>query len=230
MNPRRWPLLLAALVALSAAGCGDVLEGVGDLSRDFVHGDTTTTFGTTILPQPGGGMALVGLSRSVTWVNDQYTAGPNLSAEAAVQQVWERGDGIDPYIQAGRQEVAAALPGVEFPRLVPEKVTHISSQLVFDVQTGTLDVATAAAFGLWTAAPYTVPRTEGQLVVLRVGLRSALPGEGPSDISTFQAADGRELAWSFGDYVYQLFCRTGISEESCFAMADSMISLAVLSL
>jgi hypothetical protein len=42
-------------------------------------------------------------------------------------------------------------------------------------------------------------------------------------------ADGRELAWSFGDYVYQLFCRIGISEESCFAMADSMTSLEVLS-
>ena len=230
MNPRPLPLLVAVLVALSAAGCGDVLEGVGGISRDFVHGDTTTTFGTTTLPQPGGGMALVGLSRSVTWVNDQYTAGPGLSAEAAVRQVWLRGDGIDPYIQAGRQEIAAALPGVEFPRLVPEKVTHISSQVVFDVQTGTLDVATAAAFGLWTAVPYTVPRTEGQLVVLRVGLHSALSGEGPGDISTFQAADGRELAWSFGDYVYQLFCRTGISEESCFAMADSMISLAVLNL
>jgi hypothetical protein len=230
MSSRTIALLLAVLVAVSAAGCGDVLEGVGDLSRDFVHGDTTTTFGTTTLPQPGGGMALVGLSRSVTWVNDQYTAESGLSAAAAVRGVWLRGDGIDPYIQAGRQEIAAALPGVEFPRLVPEKVTHVSSQLVFDVQTGTLDVATAAAFGLWAAPPYTVPRTEGQLVVLRVGLRSALPGEGPGDISTFQATDGRELAWTFGDYVYQLFCRTGISEESCFAMANSMISLAVLSL
>jgi len=229
MNLRPMSLLLVALVALSAAGCGDVLEGVGDLSRDFVHGDTTTTVGTTTLPQPGGGMALVGLSKAVIWVNDQYAAGSNLSAEAAARQVWLRGDGIDPYVQAGRDEMVSALPGVEFPRLVPEKVTHISSQLVFDVQTGTLDVATAAAFGLWTAAPYTVPRTEGQLVVLKVGLRSALPGGDQGDISTFQAADGRELAWSFGDYVYQLFCRTGISEESCFAMADSMTSLEVLS-
>src|SRR4030066_1726745 len=98
MNPRRWPLLLAALAALGAGGCGDVLEGVGDLSRDFVHGDTTTTFGTTTLPQPGGGMALVGLSRSVTWVNAQYTAGPNLPAEAAVQQGWQRAEGIDTFI------------------------------------------------------------------------------------------------------------------------------------
>lgn len=228
MNARRIALLSAALIALSAAACGDVLEGVGDLSRDFVHGDTTTTLGTTTIPQPGGGMALVPLSRSVIWVNDQYSAAPGLSAEVAVRRVWARGDGVDPYIQAGRGEVAAALPDVEFPRLIPEKVTHISSQLVFDVQTGTLDVATAAAFGLWTAEPYTVPRTEGQVVVLRVGLRSALPGEGPVEISTFEATDGRELAWSFGDYVYQLFCRRGISEEACFAMADSMTGLDAL--
>ena len=32
-----------------SAGCGDVLEGVGDLSRDLVHGDTTSTLGTTTL-------------------------------------------------------------------------------------------------------------------------------------------------------------------------------------
>lgn len=229
MSPRPFLPVLAVLVALSAAGCGDVLEGVGGLSREFVHGDTTSTLGTTTLPLPGGGVPLVGLSPSVVWVNDQHAAGPGLSAEAAISQVWLRGDGVDPYVQAGRDEVAAALPGIEFPRLIPEKVTHISSQLVYDVGTGTLDVATAAAFGLWTAEPYTVPRTEGQLAVLRVGLRSALAADVVGAIATFQATDGRELVWSFGDYVYQLFCRTGISEESCFAMAESMTSLEVLS-
>jgi len=229
MHHRRLFLWPVALLALSATGCGDALQGVGDLSRDFVHGETTTVVTTTTLPQPGGGMALVGLTGSVVWVNDQYRVDRGLTADTVVRRVWQRGDGIDPYIQAGREEIAVALPNVEFPRLVPEKVTHISSQLVFDVQTGTLDVATAAAFGLWTAEPYTVPRTEGQLVVLRIGLRSALAGEGAEGISTFQLADGRELAWSFGNYVYQLFCRTGISEESCFAMADSMTSLEVLS-
>ncbi len=229
MHHRRLLLWPAFLFALSAAGCGDVLQGVGDLSRDFVHGDTTTVVSTTTLPQPGGGIALVGLTGSVVWVNDQYKVDRGLTADTVVRRVWLRGDGIDPYVQAGREEIAVALPNVEFPRLVPEKVTHISSQLVFDVQTGALDVATAAAFGLWTAEPYTVPRTEGQLVVLRIGLRSALAGQGTEGISTFQLVDGRELAWSFGNYVYQLFCRTGISEESCFAMVDSMTSLEVLS-
>jgi predicted small secreted protein len=221
-------ILSATLAALVAAGCGNALEGVGDLSRDFIHGGTSTSTTTTTLPQAGGGMALTGLSSDVVWVNDELAATAGETPDAVVHRVWQRSSGVDPYVQAGRREIAAALPGIEFPRLVPEKVTYISSQLVFDTQTGTLDVATSAAFGLWTAEPYTVPRIEGQLVVLRVGLRSALPDEGSGDISTFQATDGRELAWAAGDYVYQLYCRRGISEESCFAMADALTSLQLL--
>ena len=227
MKPSRLIPTLS-LAVLTAAGCGDVLEGVGDLSRDVVHGGSTTSITTTTLLQPGGGMPLTGLSSEVIWVNDDLEAEAGEAADAVVRRAWQRSSGVDPYVQAGRSEIAAALPGIEFPRLVPEKVTHISSQLVFDPQTGTLDVATSAAFGLWTAEPYTVPRIEGQLVVLRVGLRAALPGDDAGDISTFQTTDGRELAWASGDYVYQLFCRRGISEESCFAMADALISLQVL--
>ena len=173
-------------------------------------------------------MALAGLSSDVIWVNDEFAVTSGETADSVIRRVWQRGDGVDPYVQASRREIAVALPGIEFPSLVPEKVTHISSQLIFDTQTGTLDVATSAAFGLWTAEPYTVPRIEGQLVVLRVGLRSALPDEGSGGISTFQATDGRELAWVAGDYVYELYCRRGISEESCFAMADALTSLQLL--
>ena len=226
---RRCLTLVLTLTVLSAGGCGDVLEGVGDISRDIVHGGSTTSTTTTTLPQPGGGMALTGLSGEMVWVNDEFEVAPGESAETVIRRVWQRSDGVDPFVQASRSEIAAALPGIEFPRLVPEKVTHISSQLLFDPQTGTIEVGTSAAFGLWTAEPYTVPRIEGQLVVLRVGLRSALPDEGSGDISTFQAADGRELAWAAGDFVYQLFCRRGISEESCFAMADALSSLQLLS-
>jgi hypothetical protein len=217
------------LLAALAAGCGDMLEGVGGLSREVVHGNTTTSTTTTTLLQPGGGMALTGITGDVAWVNDEYRVTPAASADQVIYAVWLRSDGVNPYVQASRAEIAAALPGVEFPRLIPEGVTHVSSQLVFDPLTGTLEVGTAAAFGLWSAEPYTVPRTEAQLVVLRVGLRSALPGESEVGISTFQAADGRELAWASGDYVYQMFCRRGISEESCFAMADALMSLQLLS-
>ncbi|MBM3695975.1 MAG: hypothetical protein FJW79_08595 [Actinobacteria bacterium] len=225
----RHRLIPILTLAILAAGCGDLLGGVGDLSRDVVHGGSTTSSTTTTLPRPGGGMGLTGISGDIVWVNDEWRAAPGVSALEVAYRVWQRSDGVNPYVQAGRSEIAAALPGIGFPRLVPEKVTHISSQLVFDPLSGALDAGTAAAFGLWTAEPYTVPRPEGQLVVLRIGRRSALPGQDPGGISTFQAADGRELAWVSGDYVYQMFCRRGISEESCFAMADSLMSLQLLS-
>jgi hypothetical protein len=66
------------------------------------------------------------------------------------------------------------------------------------------------------------------LVVLRIGLASAFPAQEEGQIASFQASDGREMAWSAGDFVYDLFCRTGISEESCFAMANSMTRLDLL--
>jgi hypothetical protein len=228
MTPRRTFFALLAWVALAASGCGDVLSGVGDLSRDVVHGNSTTSTTTTTLLQPGGGMALTSISDDVVWVNDQFRVAADATPDDVVAAVWQRGDGVNPYVQAGRAEIAAALPGVYFPDVIPEKVTYISSQLVFDRQTGTLDPANAAAFGLWSAEPYTVPRLEGQLVVLRIGLASAFPAQEEGQIASFQASDGREMAWSAGDFVYDLFCRTGISEESCFAMANSMTRLDLL--
>jgi len=218
------PILVLAVLL---AACGDSLDGIGDLSRRIVHGDeesSTTTTGAESGPQ----LNLTGLTGAIVWVNDEFTLEAGMRPEDLVRRVWLRGDGINPYLQASRLEIADALPGIQFPRLIPTPITHISSQLVFDIQTGTLDVSTAAAFGLWTAEPYTVPRTEGQLVVLRVGLKTFADHAGDGEIFTFRVAEGRELSWGFGEHVYQLFCRTGVSEEACFAMAESTSPLAVL--
>ena len=222
---RRIVTILICAVLLAA--CGDSLDGIGDLSRRIVHGDeesSTTTTEADSDPQ----LNLTGLTGAIVWVNDEFAVEPGLLPDDLVRRIWLRGDGISPYVQAGRHEIAAALPGIQFPRLIPNPITHISSQLVFDTQTGTLDVSTAAAFGLWTAEPYTVPRTEGQLVVLRVGLKTLADDAGDGEIFSFRVAEGRELSWGFGDHVYQLFCRTGVNEEACFAMAGSISPLAVL--
>lgn len=218
------PILLPVLLL---AACGDSLEGVGDLSRRIVHGDESSTTTTTQAEQ-GPQLNLAGLSGDIVWVNDEFTVEPGLEAEDLVRRVWLRGDGISPYVQASRFEISTALEGIQFPRLIPNTVTHVSSQLVYDTQTGTLDVATAAAFGLWTAEPYTIPRTEGQVAVLRVGLKTFADDLDDGDFFSFRVAEGRELSWAFGDHVYQLFCRTGISEEACFEMAGSTSPLEIL--
>jgi hypothetical protein len=225
---RRITAIAVAFLVVTAAGCGDLLEGVGDVSRRVVHGDGQAASATTTTPAEGPALRLTSVS-DVRWANDGIgVVTRTLPRDELLAAVWRRGDGISPFVQASRREITDALPGIEFPRLVPASVTHVSSQLVFDAQSALLDVATAAAFGMWVGEPYALPRTEGQLVVLRVGMRTA------ADIDTgeylsFQVTDGRELVWTSGDHVYQLFCRTGVGEGACLAIAESMAPLATIS-
>ncbi len=218
----------AALIALSlaVAGCGDALDGVGDLSREIVHVDTSSS--TTTAPVGQVDLRLNPITGTI-WINDgigAVTAG--LGADDVVLAVWSRGDLVSQSQQASRREIADVLPGIEFPQLAPEGVSHISSQLVFDTQTVTLGVGTAAAFGFWIGEPYTAARSEAQLGVLRVGLKTFDDGSPDNEVFSFSVADGRELSWVDGDYVYQLFCRTGVLAEACSAMAESTIPLSLL--
>jgi hypothetical protein len=227
LHPARVAALALALVVV--AGCGDPLEGVGELSRRIVHGDPGSSTTTTTEVLTGAVLDLKGVNRDVAWINDGLDAGAgSVSRDDLLRAVWERGGDDADFVQASRAEISAALPGIRFPRLVPGGVTYVSSQLVFDRQTATLDVSTAAAFGLWAAEPYTVPRVEGQVAVLRVGLRTLDTGQQEDEILSFTLSTGRELAWVEGDYVYQLFCRTGITEEACFAIAESTTPLSLL--
>ncbi|MEX1207244.1 MAG: hypothetical protein WEE36_01370, partial [Acidimicrobiia bacterium] len=216
----RPPAHLMALLglALMVSACGDALTGIGDLSERVVHGDGTVS--TTTTTPTGIDLNLKGVT-DVAWFNDGLGADSgDMGREETIAEVWARGNSEDPFIQASRREVARSLPGVQFPQLVPAAITHVTSQLVFDVATASLDPSTAVAFGLWTGEPYTLPRAEGQLVVLRVGLKT-FEGDPEDEIFSFQVTDGQELVWTHGDFVYQLFCRRGVSDEACFAIADS---------
>ncbi len=218
--------VILLLVAFTAAACGDPLEGIGDLSRRVVHGDDTSTTAATV-PDGGPALNLTGVTDAI-WVNDGLDAGVDvLGPEALLAAVWARSDGSTAFIQASRTEIAAALAGVEFPRLIPGAAVWISSQLVYDLETATLDPVTSAAFGMWTVEPYTAPRNEAQLAVLRVGTDTS--GDPAGEIFSFRVAGGRELTWTEGGFAYQLFCRTGVTEEACFAMAESTTLLALLS-
>jgi hypothetical protein len=222
-NVTRPSIAIALFTALLVSGCDNALDGIGELSRQVVHGDAEEIAATTT-PESTG-LGLKGISDLVWWNDALDALGGGRSA--LIRDVWGRGDGVSAYVQASRSEIAVALPGIEFPKLAPEAVTHVTSQLVYDPQTALLDAATSAAFGLWAGEPYVAPRSEAQLAVLRVGLATSGEQE-TTDISSFGVGGGRELAWVDGDYVYQLFCRTGISEESCFAIAESTAPLAVL--
>lgn len=218
--------LTVVAFALTVASCGDALGGVGDLSHRVVYGDRPAS-SPTVAPSPSEALGLAGIT-DLVWSNDGVDeATDGLDGEALVLAVWQRGDGVNPFVQASRREIADALPGIEFPQLAPGRITHVSSQLLFDQLTGTLDATTAAAFGFWVGEPYSLPRSEGQLVVLRVGLTTLAEGE-DDEVYSFQVTGGRELAWTDGPYVYQLFCRTGISEDACFAMAASTIPLSLV--
>ena len=213
------------LLALLLVACGDVLDGVGDLSQGIVHGDRSTTTTLPVREVPGSELHPI---TELVWINDELgvvTAG--LEADLILLSVWERGKQTSS-VQASRREISDVLPGVEFPQLAPEGVTHVSSQLVFDIQSAALNVGSAAAFGLWAGEPYTASRSQAQLAVLRVGLKTFDDGTADNEVASFSVADGRELSWVDGDYVYQLFCRTGVSVEACSAMAESMIPLALL--
>ena len=225
----RKTLIPVVLVVVTATACGDALGGVGDLSRRVVHGDDLTS--TTVTTAAAGPVLALGPVTNLAWSNDglEEATEDAETVDEVLRRVWvDRGDGVSPFIQASRFEIERALPGLEFPRLVPTGVSHVSSQLVYDTETATLDAATSAAFGLWSVEPYSAPRSEAQLAVLRVGLKTFDEGA-DNQYSSFVVADGREVSWTAGDYVYSLFCRVGVSEEACFAMAESSVPLSSIS-
>ena len=84
---RRITAVLAA--AVLAAGCGDALQGVGDLSSDFVRGDVTTTSETVV--DTGPDLGLTGIT-GVTWINDALDLTGSGSREVLLRDVWRRGD------------------------------------------------------------------------------------------------------------------------------------------
>jgi hypothetical protein len=211
------------VIALFVAACGDegLLDGVGDRAQDAVIGSTAAT--TTTVPDSGDGVVLrFREAAEMAWWNDgiadQEIGEPSYTREF----VWARGG--TRVIQASRAEIAAVLPGVEFPRLVAEDIGWATSQLVFDVASAQLDPGTSAQFGLWASEPYTLDQVA--VAVLRVGrpAEDAIRGEIIPEI----VSDGLSLNWVDGEYRYELFCQATLAEEYCLQMARSIVPLGDL--
>ena len=219
MVVRRAIAAMVALVVLAACGEAGLLDGVGDRSRSAVYGDTTTP--TTLIEVEGEDTPLgARASSSLSWYNDgivdQNIGEPSFTSS----HVWARREEGERIVQASRAEIAASLPGIMFPRLVPEDVGWVTSQLVFDAASATLDADTSAQFGIWQIQPYT--GDEGRVAILRVG---DAQGGSENGIRAEVVEAGLSLNWIDRDQRYELFCRATLAEELCWQMAETMIPL-----
>jgi len=219
-------LAVGTAFLLLSAGCGDggLLDGVGDRSRDAVYEGLTTT--TAFVPGLDEDLGSVGAAdaRQIAWYNDEIEDQVVGATQLTITQVWNRGKDSGRFIQASRAEIASALPQIQFPRLVPPDVINVTSQLVYDPSSGTLDVDTAAAFGLWPVEPYSLE--DGQQAVLRVGFDQGNLPEGEVVIDVVGL--GLSLEWVQGGYRYELFCRETLDEALCTQMVDTMEPLATI--
>jgi len=221
-----WAFTVVAVATVAVAGCGasGPLDGLGDASRGFAFGGATTTTTIPVLDAGTSGESLVAAT-DVLWLNDRLANEAVGSATAVVAGVWERREGSR-FIQASRAEIATALPTLQFPALVPSETRWVTSQLVYDLDSGGLDADTAAAFGMWQVEPYTV--TEGRLMVLRVGFAPADAGAERSDVTPIVVPDGLSLVWTEAGLRYEMFCRSNLSEELCGEVAVSFVPLGGL--
>jgi hypothetical protein len=219
----RWlPVLVALAVVGTACGDNGLLDEVGARSQRAVVGETTTTI-TVVVDDEDARETPVSRSAELSWWNDKIVDQSRGEPSFVTQQVWERSDRQSTHIQASRVEISDALPGLVFPELVPGEVEWITSQLVFDTASGTLDLETSAAFGMWPVEPYSV--AGGSSAVLRVGVATASQQEIYATPIPEFVEDGMTIFWADGVYRYELFCRFSLPEELCWRMQETSRSL-----
>jgi hypothetical protein len=178
--------MLMLVLALALAGCGNQpLETLGKRSSKWVTAPTivtTTTIPITVPP--------VASAEGLIWFNDEIGT-PAPDPETVVALVFARREG-DRFIQASRLEIETALSGIMFPTKFPPLAEYVTSQLVIE-NTGDISDDPSAAFGIWTAEPYTRSRSVGQMIVLRVARDSQTAAEilqPDADLSCSRFSDG----------------------------------------
>lgn len=239
--------VFVAVLALVAA-CGEApLQSLGQRSSDWINEPTVPTTQPVVTTTPTAVPA-----ERLLWANDEIETVNLEDPDALLAEIFARRQG-DRFVQASRFEIAAALPGISFPDEAPIGAEWVSSQLVFD-NDGSLATDTSAAFGIWSAEPYTRSRSVAQMVVLRVAIDPDEAEEvetGASEASCARFSDrntdqceivdidGRPtwslgasgsttLIWFDSPYRYELFGRTFVSETTLLDMSDGMIPLSSL--
>ena len=241
-------LIGVVLLALTVAACGDSpLQVIGERSAEWINEPEVVT--TTLPPVTTPRFVEI---ENLRWANDGIVNPDIGDRDALIATVFDRREG-DRFIQASREEIAAALPEVRFPSVAPYGAEWISSQLVIE-NNGTLSRDPTAAFGIWSAEPYSRSRSVAQMAVLRVVLdpeSAAEIAEAGENVSCARFADratsvcdtlnldgkqvwklvgggGVTLIWFSGDYRYELFGRDFIPADDLNEMVSSTILLAEL--
>lgn len=239
-------ILVASMVMLAA--CGDApLQSIGQRSSDWINEPEIVTTTATPVTVP----TLVD-SSTLQWSNDDIVNESLDDPAGLIAEVFQRREG-DRFIQASRREIAAALPGVRFPAAVPHGASWVSSQLVIE-NSGLLSDNPSAAFGIWSAEPYTRSRSVAQLVILTVANDKETAtqlAQGEADASCARFADrtteqcqivdisgrqgwrlisssGTSVVWFDDAYRYELFGRSFISGELLITMATRSVALSEL--
>jgi len=238
--------LVIAVLVLGA--CGEApLESIGWRSSDWINEPTVPTTVAVVTTTP----TVISAER-LLWSNDGIE-NPAAADDAAnlLAEVFNRRQG-DRFIQASRSEIVAALPDVTFPGRAPAGAEWVSSQLVFN-NDGTVADDPSAAFGIWSAEPYTRSRTVAQMSVLRVSMDPEAAAElasgvapscarfsertteeceiiavGARDTWLLMAAGGSTVIWFEGSYRYELFGRSFVPWEILRDMSGDMVPLALI--
>ena len=179
-------LIGVVLLAATVAACGDSpLQIIGERSAEWINEPEVVT--TTLPPVTAPKFVEI---ENLQWANEGIV-NPNLGDRGAlIASVFDRREG-DRFIQASRAEIAAALPDVEFPAVAPFGAAWVSSQLVIE-NNGTLSRDPTAAFGIWSAEPYTRSRSVAQMAIISVVIdpeTAAEIAEVGEDVSCARFAD-----------------------------------------
>jgi hypothetical protein len=225
---------MSVVLLVLCAACGDApLADLGGRSSGWIdEAKTTTTAPPATTPSNTADLVAVW---EVGWWNIDLALKSFPTEAAVLSDVVERRTGSNRFIQASPFEVAAAIPGLEFPARLPGDVISITSQLVLAPDANRLDVDQVAAFGLWTVLPYSQSRTLGQIATLAVSRSGGdvecpdtatceLLTVGDTDVKRTMGNDTVRFAWTSGDWEYELDIRPG----SVDLVIDMLRSLAPL--
>lgn len=235
---------MVGVFVLAACG-GSPLESIGERSSDWINEPTVPTTVSVITTTP----TIIPASQ-LQWANDEIGTDDLDDREALIAAVFARREG-DRFIQASRFEIAAALDGVSFPAEAPSGAEWVSSQLVID-NDGTLADDPSAAFGIWSAEPYSRSRSVAQMIVMRVardqeGADEVSSGESEASCARFSdrttdqceivtigdrptwvltgSQGGSTVIWFESPYRYELFGRPFVPLEVLQDMSTTMVAL-----